>query len=669
MAATNEFVLRIRADDKATATINRIKNSIAKFTDPVAKTQSRVSKLGDIGKSSLGKLEKSFEGVSRSALKVVDRIVEIIPGLTAIGGAASLAGLAAMTEKFGTFGFSVTKSSKLLGMSTSDLQAWHIAAKKAGMSADQFDQGMSGSQDAIRGAAYGANPEAMMYLNKMHVAIQRNQDGSINYLTTQERIMKALAAQKSVEGQRAAAGALGMSGMLPMIQRDSWDKDKGDAQRRGLVMSPEAIARADAFKRRVIDLQSSVEGFGNTIGDKLIPVLEPAVVAITKWLDDNKVQIAERLSAAVGKFVTWISSIDWSAVVSKASKFVDAIGGVKGVAIAIAAITFAGPLASIASLIASMVTLTRVIVPAAIGALGSLGVAAGLAYVALQVAKAAGLPDTDEGKGKDDIRKGNWLAASAHLPAIDFLKALAAKIGGQTDAQIAGAPAAAAPAGCASLAPGTAGADGAAAAPTATAQPSGDAAGVMSKLQALGWTRAQAAGIAANLKQESGFNPSIPGDNGAAYGIAQWHADRQDEFKKWAGHDIRGTSLDEQLQFLNYDLRQGPNRKAGDLLARQTTAEGAGRAVSQFYERPGDIVGEAALRGASANRLYAAAGGEAGGAGNAGGNGASGAPATAQVHVTFANVPPGTKVQAKSQDGGYLPTKVNYAMGTTGAMP
>jgi hypothetical protein len=58
-----------------------------------------------------------------------------------------------------------------------------------------------------------------------------------------------------------------------------------------------------------------------------------------------------------------------------------------------------------------------------LGFLGKLGMAAGLVALALEAARAMGLPDTDKAKGADDVKHGRWLAASAHLPALDFIKA------------------------------------------------------------------------------------------------------------------------------------------------------------------------------------------------------------------------------------------------------
>jgi len=99
-----------------------------------------------------------------------------------------------------------------------------------------------------------------------------------------------------------------------------------------------------------------------------------------------------------------------------------------------------------------------------------------------------------------------------------------------------------------------------------------------------GWTREQAIGIAANLEIESGFKTNVLGDNGAAYGIAQWHPDRQAIFREWAGKDIRESTFEEQLGFVNYELN-GPEKKAGDMLRNTTDAISAAAAVDIYYER------------------------------------------------------------------------------------
>lgn len=123
--------------------------------------------------------------------------------------------------------------------------------------------------------------------------------------------------------------------------------------------------------------------------------------------------------------------------------------------------------------------------------------------------------------------------------------------------------------------------------------------------EALGWSSDQAAGIAANLSAESSFDPNAVGDGGKAYGVAQWHPDRQEEFRKWAGKDIRQSTLEDQLRFVHHELTQGNKKKAGDLLRLAESSGQAGGIVSRYYERPADKEGEAAKRAAAAERIAA----------------------------------------------------------------
>lgn len=135
-----------------------------------------------------------------------------------------------------------------------------------------------------------------------------------------------------------------------------------------------------------------------------------------------------------------------------------------------------------------------------------------------------------------------------------------------------------------------------------------DAGYVRRTLQGMGWSEAQAAGIAANLQHESNFNPTAVGDGGRAYGVAQWHPDRQAAYKRWSGKDIRQSSLGEQLAFVNYELTEGRERAAGGQLRRTTTADEAAQVVSRYYERPADTEGEARKRAMTARAMMSGAG-------------------------------------------------------------
>lgn len=125
----------------------------------------------------------------------------------------------------------------------------------------------------------------------------------------------------------------------------------------------------------------------------------------------------------------------------------------------------------------------------------------------------------------------------------------------------------------------------------------------LSYFQSQGWTREQAAGIVANIKRESAFNPSAVGDSGKAYGIAQWHPDRQAEFEKKFGKSIKGSTFEDQLAFIQYELTQGKEKRAGEILRQTQTAPQAAAAGSKYYLRPADVEGEQVKRGQMAQSI------------------------------------------------------------------
>ena len=99
-----------------------------------------------------------------------------------------------------------------------------------------------------------------------------------------------------------------------------------------------------------------------------------------------------------------------------------------------------------------------------------------------------------------------------------------------------------------------------------------------------GLTKNQATGLVANLYGESGLNPTAVGDNGKAYGIAQWHPDRQAEFARVFGHDIRKSTLQEQLDFVTYELTHKESAALKELQKSSTVGEAVKAGLS--YERP-----------------------------------------------------------------------------------
>lgn len=101
-----------------------------------------------------------------------------------------------------------------------------------------------------------------------------------------------------------------------------------------------------------------------------------------------------------------------------------------------------------------------------------------------------------------------------------------------------------------------------------------------------GYAPHQAAAIVGNLTQESNVRPDgVVGDNGTAFGIAQWRGPRfagLQQFAQQNGTDWR--NLDTQLGYLDHELKT-TERGAGDALRSAPDVRSATRAVIG-YERP-----------------------------------------------------------------------------------
>jgi len=101
-----------------------------------------------------------------------------------------------------------------------------------------------------------------------------------------------------------------------------------------------------------------------------------------------------------------------------------------------------------------------------------------------------------------------------------------------------------------------------------------------------GWSPEQAAGLVANLQTESGqnLNPAALNPKEQAYGIAQWRGSRQQDFAKEMRKPLQGSSLQDQLEFVQWELNNTESQ-AGQALKGAKTAKDAAAIVDHYYER------------------------------------------------------------------------------------
>lgn len=107
----------------------------------------------------------------------------------------------------------------------------------------------------------------------------------------------------------------------------------------------------------------------------------------------------------------------------------------------------------------------------------------------------------------------------------------------------------------------------------------------MKYLVGLKWTPNSAAAIMGNLCAESYLNPETGrGDGGTAMGLAQWRGDRLEKFTKIIGKHCEKATFQEQLKFVDWELRN-TEKRAGAKLKEAVSLEDKTFAVDKYYER------------------------------------------------------------------------------------
>jgi hypothetical protein len=603
----NVFTITISAVDKATAVAQKVNASIAKITKPINDVKASVSAFAK--ETGLDKVGKGLEKVGGIATDAARKIASIAPPLAALAGAGTVAGLAALASSWGHSATEIANTSATIGVTTDQLQKYRGAARLAGLTSDDMTSSLKSVGSAFEDAAAGRNTFAAGVMADKGINIHRLADGSVDAVHAFNDVAAAAAKITNVQARGKFLDIFGMGGIQPMVGRVGALVTQ--FERLNAVMSPAQIAQGEQFNVSMVALDASVDKLKNSVGSALTP-------ALTR-LSDSMIPIANEYGPKIAR---WIDNIDWDKTGASIERFVDDLGGVKAIAAGIAAISLAGPIAGVVSLVANVSKLITMlgIVGVNTAAGGAIALTAG-SYAA-EKARDSALDSSihqqaEESAASRDQRVAEAVAGGVATP--DRQGPADGGLGGRAYRWVG------------NLFRGS-------------AANNDQTADVVQRLRAMGWSPAQAAGITSNLFAESKFKADAVGDNGAAYGIGQWHQDRQDAFKKRFGTDIRNSTLDQQLQFVDYELRQGGEKKAGNALAQATTASDAGAVVSRMYERPADADGEAAYRGKDADNIDRAVNG------------------TVHVKIDMPNAPPGAKATVTTTGKATASAKIGTSM-------
>jgi hypothetical protein len=297
--ANNTFTITISAVDNATAVVRKINDAISKTLRPVNELARSTKALGrELG---LDKLGKSLKQVADAATKVGQQIGRIVAPLAAIIGVGSLTAVAELAKRWGELGTKIGYSAQAIGISAEWLQGLRGAAQLSGLSADALTAGMKTLGDTLEDALYGRNQGALVMLNQMGITIRRNADGAVDATAAFGDLATAISRVKNPQVQALIARTFGLEAVLPLLRQGKVGVAELVEQmnRSGAVMSGPALAAARSYNESVARMDISLQGLKNTIGARLIPILQPFVEQISAWVSKNRELVASNVAHVV----------------------------------------------------------------------------------------------------------------------------------------------------------------------------------------------------------------------------------------------------------------------------------------------------------------------------------------------------------------------------------
>ncbi|SIT50437.1 Hypothethical protein [Paraburkholderia piptadeniae] len=392
----NNFTITISAVDKATDVARKVNKSLAQITDPINKLGKETKALGDhfsvIGKmTGITQIGKGFTKLSGAAVNAARSVASVVTPIAALTGAGTVAGIVALAMAFGRTATSVKNVAGVLGMPTQQLQAFTGAARLVGLSAEDMSGGLKSLGNVFEDSVTGRNLEAAGAMNQFGIEVHRLKNGSIDTTRALKDIANVIQKMPNAQAQQKFASIFGVEQLLPMLQKggEGIDKLVNKAKSLGAVMTPEQIAAGERYNEQMVALDLQAEKLKITFGNALAPAVERVVGVVGRLVDKYGAVVGTKIAEYAERLANWIDRTDWGKVATDVGSFLDKIGGVQTIAIAIAAITFATPIAGILSMVTGLVRLATFAIPLAITAFGRLGKAKGAADAAGAAVEAA----------------------------------------------------------------------------------------------------------------------------------------------------------------------------------------------------------------------------------------------------------------------------------------
>ena len=198
--------------------------------------------------------------------------------LGALGGAASLGGLALMAKQAIDAADGLGKMAQKVGVSVESLSALEYAGKLSDVSLEQLGTGLKKLSVNLNEVATNADGDAAAAFRAIGVSVTDAAGNLRNADDVFADVAEAFAGMKDGAGKTALAVAIfGKAGadLIPMLNAgaDGLREMTNEAKLFGVTFTGDAAKQAEAFNDNLTRLSESTRGFGNEVATIVLPTL------------------------------------------------------------------------------------------------------------------------------------------------------------------------------------------------------------------------------------------------------------------------------------------------------------------------------------------------------------------------------------------------------------
>lgn len=253
-------------------------------------------------------------------------------------------------------------ASQRTGETVGNIMSLRYAAGQIGLTADQAQASLEGFTRTLR-----LNPGMNGLLAQLGVTGKSPLEQFESFIGKLKEMKPYIAAQYAALFGIDPDTLVMVENGLPKLEAE---QERYRQKLAAFGIDPEQAANAGReFDNAIRRVKDTFNDLWIVIQSRLAPVLTPLIDQFDRWAQTHAGEIAQGISDAVQSLANWIQSVNWSKVGDDLHSVFDALGGIKGILIGMAAIALAPLITNVLRLTTAIVRLGGAASTAGLGAL------------------------------------------------------------------------------------------------------------------------------------------------------------------------------------------------------------------------------------------------------------------------------------------------------------